>query len=339
MDHEMISSNPTPSRRQVFLIAGLLIFLLLLALQLYTFTHEGGHALVGLLFGGTISTFNVNFFNLSAHVGLDGSFSPLQNALISAAGVLLPVVLCMAFLALAPRQGNPILEWFRLLVFMGSVNALLAWIVIPFLVQAGQTVGDDSANFLGYTHLPPVLVSGGALLVYLAGWAFFLSRSGGARALVARLRRQRLDFSLPAVRRTLLSLAGVGVLLGAVILALNLALPDRFLQAPAGYQLAATVDLSQRPLTDESVATLSLAQPARLSFFIALREVKGAPARVHLVGPGGYDNTFFADTDPKLDVGRATVHPTDLPLAPGDYQLRLTFPQSAGQITVYTLTQ
>ena len=52
-------------------IATLLLVLLITALS-YTALHEGGHALAGLSFGGRITDFNVNFFNLGAHVGIDG---------------------------------------------------------------------------------------------------------------------------------------------------------------------------------------------------------------------------------------------------------------------------
>jgi len=336
----MTESNPStkpsahPFASLQFLLV--LVFFLLLVLLLYTFAHEGGHALMGLLFGGRVTSFSVNFFNLSAHVGLEGDFTPAQNAIISAAGVSLPYLLCMALILGTPKKADPVLEWFRLLAFMGTVNSLLAWVVIPILVSNGATIGDDSANFLGYTHFSPWLISGTTLLVYLMGWAAYLSRAGGLRGLISRLRSRGIDLSLPDSRRSLRNLAAIGVVAAAATLGLSQAFPDRFLEAPAGYHLAVDVDLSPRTHTGESVYEFPLEQPARASFFFALQNVKGAPVKIELAGPEGYSNTFFRDTDPKLDIGRATIHPQDLPLEPGGYQIRLTAPQGGGRITVYT---
>lgn len=33
-------------------------------IYLYTFFHEGGHALLGVLFGGTLQAFDLNFWKL-----------------------------------------------------------------------------------------------------------------------------------------------------------------------------------------------------------------------------------------------------------------------------------
>ncbi len=48
----------------------LLMFILVFVLFTYTFLHEGGHALAGLFFGQALTEFDVNFLNLSAHVGM-----------------------------------------------------------------------------------------------------------------------------------------------------------------------------------------------------------------------------------------------------------------------------
>jgi hypothetical protein len=317
----------------------ILAFLLLLVLLFYTFAHEGGHALLGLLFGGRVTAFSVNFFNLSAHVGLDGEFTTAQNAIISAGGVSLPYLLLLALIFRAPKNADPVLEWFKLLAFMGTVNSLLAWVVIPFLASNGQTIGDDSANFLRYTQFSPWLISGAALLVYLAGWAAYLSRAGGWSGLSNRLRSQAVDLSVPGSRKSFTRLVLAGAVVGAATLALTLALPDRFLEAPTGYQLAAEVDLSAKPITGETVYSFRLDEPSTVSLFIPLRKVKGAPVKIWLAGPDGYENAFLVNADPKFDAVQATVHPQDLPLGPGSYQICITAPQGPGSIAVYTLVE
>jgi inner membrane protein involved in colicin E2 resistance len=53
----------------------LLVFTLCFVLVVYTVTHEAGHAVVGVLFGQTLTAFKVNFLTLSAHVGLVGELT------------------------------------------------------------------------------------------------------------------------------------------------------------------------------------------------------------------------------------------------------------------------
>ena len=314
--------------------AAVLIFLTLFVLSLYTLLHEGGHALMGLLFGGKITSFSANFFNLSAHVGIDGSFTPLQNALIAVAGVSLPLLLCMMYVLTSPSTDEPLLSWFRLVLFIGTVNSLLAWITIPVLVLFGQTPSDDSYNFLNYTGLHPLIVTGAALLIYCMCGYLLLRRMGGFHEMRRRFRIAQFDVRHPETQKNLRTLAVTGVVVMAVTYALTVALPDPGFTAPEGYETMAEFELSQGPLLDAVVFRFTVAEPSSVSLFIALNNVKGGPARIHLVGPNGYDNVFFNDPNEKLDIGKASVHPQDLLLEPGDYELRLSFPRSKGRLSV-----
>ncbi len=315
--------------------AGTIIFLLVLVLTLYTFVHESGHALVGLLFGGRITAFTINLLNLSGHVGIDGPFTPLQEALIDAAGVSLPVLLCMVFLMLARRGSDPTLSWFRLILFMASINALLAWIAIPVLAMFGQTASDDSVNFLNITHLPPLLVTGVALAVYMGCWFLFLRWMGGPRAVVNQLRSLRIDLRQPDAQKTLGSLVTVAVVIGALTAALTRALPDRGFQPPADYERAVEVQLLGGGMQDHSIYTLNLDRAARVSIFFGLDGMKGGPMQLRLTGPAGYENVFFDLRDPKADVGKGSVHPQAIPLPSGEYEIRATFQPCQGKLRVY----
>jgi len=329
------ASQPNPALHAA-LSTAVLLFLLLFVLLAYTFSHEGGHALLGLLFGGSITSFDANFFNLSAHVGINGEFNSLQNSLISAAGAGLPLLLWAVLVSLLPARTTAVMGWFRLILSMGVLNSLLAWIIIPavFLFN-GQPVSDDSFNFLGTSGIAPLGVSAGALLVYLAGWGLLLRRSGGFRGLLARLRSTRIDLASPSERTFLLSLAGMGLILAAAAAGLSLSLGDRALDGPRGYQLVGSYDLSEHGYNDESVYEFTLDQPASLSFYFGLTGIQGAPLKIHLTGPDGYDNLFFQVSDPGFKAGQASVNPTQLALKAGTYQIRLTFPQGAGRIRLY----
>lgn len=323
------------NRRLSFAYAALVLGLLLLALALYTLLHEGGHAIVGLLSGGTLKTFNVSFLNLDAHVSLDGSFTPAQNALISVAGISLPLLLGMAFILLTPSRSESVLTWFRAFVFLISVNTLLAWIVIPLLAMRGQQVADDSYGFLTITRIPPLLLTAAALVIYLLAWYLFLHHVGGLNALVNAFRRPVLDFRTSQTRQTLLVLAVLAVLVAGTGIGASRAFPDRAPGPPEGYQPVAQIQLAQARLQDQVIYAFTLAAPSSVNFYFILDQIKSGPVQIHLSGPAGYDNIFMSIQDPQVSMGHATVHPTRIVLQPGTYEIRVTFQPTPGQMSAY----
>ena len=91
MQIEALPPQKVAVRYQTVLAAGIEFLIALFVLVVYTVLHESGHALVGLAFGGTITAFNTNFLNLTAHVGIEGNFSILQQCLVAVAGVSFPL--------------------------------------------------------------------------------------------------------------------------------------------------------------------------------------------------------------------------------------------------------
>ncbi len=335
------SAPPTLKTGTLLLVIALVFFLFLLSLQLYTFTHESGHALIGTLFGGTLTSFNISFIDLSAHVTIDGNFLPWQRALISLAGVTLPLllwILFMGWVAAAPQ--NILLNWFKTLLFMVAVNPLLAWVILPLLTTFGQTAEDDSVNFMRITQAAPGVISAAALLIYLLGWGFFLRQMGGWAGISARLRAPLPDLKDAPTRKTLLLL----ILPGALVLAFTLAIPFAIAQgspsvaapaAPAGYLPVADLRLSERGYQDEVVYRFKLESPAQVSLFFALTDVQGGPSQLKLVGKNGYENIFLAVQDPKSNIRQGSVHPQQLALAKGEYTIRATLQPSQGRVKVY----
>ncbi|HEX2980720.1 MAG TPA: M50 family metallopeptidase, partial [Anaerolineaceae bacterium] len=118
----------------------ILVGISLIFLIAYTLFHEGGHALVGALFGARITSLSLSFWDLTAHVGMTDNehFSVFQHALTSLAGVSLPILAWMIALTLLPRKGNIFLDWFKLLGSMSVFSPLLVWIVIPILSIFGK---------------------------------------------------------------------------------------------------------------------------------------------------------------------------------------------------------
>lgn len=134
-------------------------------LYLYTFIHEGGHALVAIMNGGRITRFVIGF---NAHVSTTGaSFTPFTASLFSIAGVLLPII-CLIPFVLLYRRGISCIFYHCLyfIIFVGTVGSTLAWVIIPIVAMLGTPpAGDDVTSFLASSGLHPILITIGALLV------------------------------------------------------------------------------------------------------------------------------------------------------------------------------
>ena len=162
--------------------AAILLLILLMAALLYTTLHEGGHALAGMAFGGRIADFNVNFFNLGAHVGIDGNFTIKQQAVINIAGAALPVLIWFILMLVLPKKADMVLQWIKVIFTMAFLNSLLAWIVIPILYLSNTAPpSDDVTRFISRHGLPPLAVAGGALALCVLGWGLFALRLGNLR--------------------------------------------------------------------------------------------------------------------------------------------------------------
>lgn len=134
-------------------------------LLLYTFLHEGGHALIILACGGTIDSFWV--LGLNAHVSAHGGvYSALSEGVKYAAGMLLPMIVSIiAFVFYKPNVKFDGYHYCCFLMMVSSVFSLLVWIVFPVLSLFTQMPqGEDVIQFLNATGIPPLLVSLGALL-------------------------------------------------------------------------------------------------------------------------------------------------------------------------------
>lgn len=332
----------TASARQTIYATGVVLLLALFVLVAYTFLHEGGHAILGLLFGGTITEFSINFLN-RPHTGIEGDFTTIQNCAIAAAGVSLPLLTWAIFVSLAPRRSNMVVDSVRLIASLALLNTLLAWIIIPVLFMGGGRPGDDSTNFLNYSGVQPLVVTGAALLIYTGGWALYLRRTGGLQAvrdLVDRFRFQTGEFSVPAATRMLLVLVGVGSVIAASSWGLSAYLSaSNPLGLPSGYSHVATLDLGEKAYAGDAVYRFSVDGQATAAFYIVLQDISSGPIDISLVGPNGYRNTFIkfgAGSGGGLAMGRATVHPKDLALEDGEYELQVTVPKSPGRIVVST---
>lgn len=323
-----------PALRRLAIVVPMILFCALL----YTFLHEGGHALFGVLFGGTLTAFNINFFSFTAHAGIYGEYTTAQRAVISAAGVSLPLLTWAALMMAMPRQANPIAQWFKIFYSVGVINTLLAWIIIPVLFLSGRAPGDDATNFLRISGFPPLLVSLTAVLLYLGGWALLLNRTGGLAGIRTFFKEdQGLDLNSTGQRRTAATILSVALVALATTIGLNASISetDR-LAVLDGYSLAQEINLAEGSHTEAAVFTFRLENPQEVRFFVVLQKIEHGPVKIELRGPGGYSALYF-QMNGDNQVGFATVHPQGEALNPGTYQVILTAQQErAGKVVIYT---
>jgi len=312
--------------------AGFLLLIALAVTLVYTTLHEGGHALTGLAFGGRITEFSVNFFNLlGAHVNIDGNFSRSQNAVINVSGVGLPLLTWLALVLALPKKGGLLVQWAKFIATVGTLFTLLAWVVIPFLYLKNiAPAGDDVTKFIANSGLPPLAVAFGALSLFAGGWLLFALRIEGMRT-APRVLFTGGGKPVPAWRWALAGVVVVAVLAGAVILVTSTLGSDPT-QPPKGYDLAATVDLSGGDVQAQTIAWFNLVEAGDAVIFLRITGIDTRYIDVTLVPSQGDPLLLLHGEDFSSD---ASVSQYQYRLPAGEYKIVLTSWKSPGILKVY----
>ena len=312
------------------------LFILLFVVFIYTFLHEAGHALIGLLFGETLTEFSVRFWDLSAHVNMvGGELNQRQVAIQSVAGVSLPLLVWLLFISFVPRNPGFILRMLKLLASMMVLNTLLAWIILPIFYRFGNTpASDDVTHFLQSSGVPPLVLALVAMILYILGWAYFLSRTEARRNEFLLFRMTDRETILSGARETIPILTGI--LAFCIVLALLLnntaaALPDRF-SPPAGFLSIAEIDLTTRAYSFESLARFKLDEPANVGVFIAVHDINTTYFDLCVIGSNGYSSVVLHGEGYRADQDGGLWEEN---LPPGIYQVMLTSDQSPGTASVF----
>lgn len=318
----------------------LILFVFLFVFFLYTFLHESGHAIAGVLFGRSLTEFSVSFWDLSAHVGMAGGYlSQSQLAIQAISGAGLPLLMWAIFLSCVPRRTNFTLEILKLLSSLTVINTLLVWIVLPILVVLGKAPSDDVTYFLRYSQMQPLILTLVASILYAGGWILFFARIDGLRNELLLFRLADRETLTAGTRMLLPVLGSIAAFCIVLTLALNRlaaqSSPDRF-APPQDFVAAAQVDLSTRVYSTETIAQVSLNETSYAGVFIAIRNIDTRYFDLTVTGSHGFQSTvvhgegYRADQDGGLWEER---------LSPGAYQLLLTSNRSPGTISVYLKIQ
>jgi hypothetical protein len=318
----------------------LVLFVVLFVFFIYTFLHEAGHALIGLLFGATLTEFNVNFWDFSAHVDMiGGELTRAQAAIQSVAGVSLPLLIWMLFISFVPRSPSFSLRVLRLLSSMMVLNTLLAWIIIPVLyVYRSAPASDDVTHFLQSSGIPPLLLTLLAITLYLLGWTYFLSRIERGKNEFLVFRTIDRETMMSGRRRTIPVMTGIltfGVI--CAILLNNSAAKNLLIKfsPPQDFAVVAEIDLSRQTYSAKTLAEFTVDKPAYIGVFIAVRNINTRYFDLSVIGPDGYSSVVMHGEGYRANRDGGLWEEI---LSPGTYQLVLTSNQSPGTAAIFLKT-
>ena len=314
----------------------LTLFVVLFVFFLYTFLHESGHAIIGVLFGQSLTEFDISFWDLSAHVGLvGGELTEAQLALQAAAGTGLPLLLWAFCIRLAPRKAGFMLEILKLLSSMAVVNTLLAWIILPILFFLGKAPSDDVTNFLLHSQMPPLLLAGIALVLYLGGWILFLSKITGLRnqfLLFRTVDRERLT---AGTRSMIPVMTAIMLFCVVLVMVANGSAANNSLDPftpPQDFNPVAEIDLSTQAYPSETLAEFTVGERDHVGIFVRVRHINTTYFDLSVTGPDGFHSVVMHGEgyNAAQDGGLWEQF-----LPAGTYRIVLTSHQSPGDVSVY----
>lgn len=329
----MDTSRKPSGSLTILLTLGLFLWVLLI----YTFLHEGGHALVAWFLGGSVHSFDINFFNLGAHVGIRAAFDRTGEILNSIAGMGLPLLVWAAGMLLVPRRASPLVETLKLFSSAGVLGSLIPWVIIPLIYAGGGgPVSDDAARFLIFSGFNPQWVAAFFAVLLFALYRLARARTGNLGALreliLGNLGEDALGWAQN--RRTYLTLlVSAGLVLSLTVL-INVAgggAGRQVLPVPEGYQFIRRVELSGVDKQDEVIAVFTRWLGSG-GILLDLSDVKSELLDVRLEGDNGFEDTLLHGEVYSTDQGRVE-YARDLP--PGEYRIYLTARAASGVLTVY----
>ncbi|WMJ24013.1 hypothetical protein RBG61_04910 [Paludicola sp. MB14-C6] len=157
----------TPIVKKQLQFICIMMFSAILFLLVYTFLHEIGHGIIGMLTGGTIDNITLG---INAHISMHNTnYNNITLPLMNCFGMLFPYLICFIFVLFYNNKINNIYyhstHFLSLIMIMGSV---FPWVFIPiisFFAQPPQK--DDVTKFMMNSGFHPLVVSGISLLLIL----------------------------------------------------------------------------------------------------------------------------------------------------------------------------
>jgi len=133
----------------------------------YTFLHEIGHGIIGVISGGSIKELDVG---INAHIKIVGAkYNNITLPLGNAFGAILPYILTVIIIIFYNKSiKNEVYHCINFLFMVMVSSSMIAWVVIPIVWVYGiAPTGDDVTKFMNNSNLNPWFVSLTALLLIL----------------------------------------------------------------------------------------------------------------------------------------------------------------------------
>jgi len=202
---------------------------------IYTFFHEGGHAIVAIMYGGKIDSF---VLGLNAHVvHSNANLSIFGYALFYVTGSLLPTII--GAIAICFYNSKVRFIGYHICYLVGSLGLIasaLVWVVIPVIsLFLLPPQGDDVTKFLNITGFHPLLVSSVAFLI--VGSFVFLTYKKGLYKKAKEIYAFLVKNGKINRRRILIVAIGLFVSVGFIFLFKN-----NLFNNPAALQISFTVN-------------------------------------------------------------------------------------------------
>lgn len=313
----------------------LILYVALAMILIYTFLHEGGHALIVLAFGGALTEFEIAPWD--AHISFFGNFTALENSLRAVAGMALPIIVWIVFMLFASRKGSPMMQLIK--YYSGCMLfTIIPWVIISILHPLGLApAGDDATAFLEFSGLNGFITAPIFLALFLAALWFYLRQMGGWAGARSTLVTNVAAVNLTNSRTPAIALSGLLVVIFAVTAILQTRLAPKQVsdfRPPEDYQWISTVMLSDRDYQNETVASFSLEQECETSVYLWVKDVDTTYFDVTLIGPEGKQFPMLHAEGYKSTYDSAKIETN---LGPGEYRLVMTGSQSRdlGEVSFY----
>ena len=142
----------------------------ILAVFLYIFQHEFGHAIVIFSTGARLTEFSI----LNAHVSYTGgNWTDCSSLWMNANGAFFPLLFSYVFLlCYRSTVKNLFYRVFALIMGIIPSGSIIAWVYIPFLYMNGSApFGDDVTKFLDIfckNHSPLLVIAAAVILILVS---------------------------------------------------------------------------------------------------------------------------------------------------------------------------
>lgn len=141
--------------KKILLLLGVSVAII----YLYTFLHESGHAIIGLIHGGKIIKFEVGMFACVEFI--NAKFTNIEYGIMKIFGIVFPVIIMYLSLILyKPKIKNTIYQMSHIMYYIVTTSSLIAPILVSIIYKFNKlTPGDDIVDFIYSTKSNPIVVA------------------------------------------------------------------------------------------------------------------------------------------------------------------------------------